>query len=219
MFSGDAELYVQPIYSLKNYKVTYAEVLTRVINKYNDLNNLFDYIMLNNLHLEYDLYILNIVCGLITKMNLPFKIAVNVFSRTIETGGIYKDIIKILRMYNIGRGEIVIEVNENTNLANKDVIANISKLKRDGVGIAIDDYGTGKTKKLMYSSLGLLDIVKFFHSYNMDTIIEGVETQKDLIISNEIGFKNVQGFLLCEPFSINKLFVDYNYNPKHIKYK
>ena len=193
--------------------------------------------MLNNLHLGYDLYILNIVCGLITKMNLPFKIAVNVFSRTIETGGIYKDIIKILRMYNIGRGEIVIEVNENTNLANKDVIANISKLKRDGVGIAIDDYGTGKTKKLMYSSLGLLDIVKFdrenlfkdkdylrsivkfFHSYNIDTIIEGVETQKDLIISNEIGFKNVQGFLLCKPFSINKLFVDYNYNPKHIKYK
>ncbi len=118
---------------------------------------------------------------------------------------------------------LVLEITERLLVENQDYAKNfLEEVRAAGVKVAIDDFGTG------YSSLAYLeslpaDILKidmqFVHKIaenpkslaivetiielarrlGMKTTAEGVETEEQLRILNELGINYVQGFLLARP--------------------
>ncbi|HKX35526.1 MAG TPA: EAL domain-containing protein, partial [Rhizorhapis sp.] len=104
----------------------------------------------------------------------------------------------------------------------------LSELQRIGLRLALDDFGTG------YSSLGYLrdyafdtlkvdqsfmrgvgekgrdraiaqSVAYLAHSLNVETVAEGIETEEQLRYAREMGFTNVQGFVLSRPMPAESL--------------
>ena len=104
----------------------------------------------------------------------------------------------------------------------------LSELQRIGLRLALDDFGTG------YSSLGYLrdysfdtlkvdqsfmrsvgekgrdraiaqSVAYLAHSLDVETVAEGIETEEQLRYAREMGFTNVQGFVLSRPMPAEDL--------------
>ena len=131
----------------------------------------------------------------------------------------------ILDKYNISKELIEVEVTETLimeELDQENVKISFEELKKRGIPLSIDDFGAG------YSSLGIFEqipasvvkmdrsfflnkdnperqvkimhgIVKLSESLDAKVVCEGVETQKDVNLMEEIGAYIAQGYFYSRP--------------------
>ncbi|NLK19061.1 MAG: EAL domain-containing protein [Synergistaceae bacterium] len=117
----------------------------------------------------------------------------------------------------------VLEITENLLIENLgEVRKKLERLKETGINIALDDFGTGYSS-LHYINQLPLDYLKLDRSFvarlfeskkeqrllktiinmslelELDIIVEGVETTKQLEWLNKVGCGKVQGFLISKP--------------------
>jgi len=136
---------------------------------------------------------------------------------------------KILKKYNLYEDRICYELSEKHRFNSSDLNLLVTKAKRRGLKIALDDFGTGfsglellynsnpdfiKFDRFLISSIdksakkksicrNLINIAKIFGAI---VIAEGVETEEELYICNELGFDLVQGYYLNKPcLDVNNL--------------
>lgn len=131
---------------------------------------------------------------------------------------------KVLADTGIGPEEIELELTESL-FAHQDhpiLKANIDYLKRLGVSLAMDDFGTGHSSlgRLKFFPINRLKVDRAFvrdlaedsndlaiiravvamgHHLDMEVVAEGVETRLQLAILQEIGCDAVQGYLTGRP--------------------
>ena len=147
---------------------------------------------------------------------------VNISSRQL-TPLLIEQVKEILRETGVAPHSLVLEITESVILGDGEVTESLlQELRSLGVGIYIDDFGTG------YSSLSYLhrfpvDALKIDKSFvgtavtsrenleivraimglakilNMEVIAEGVETQEQVTMLQELGCRYVQGFLIGKP--------------------
>ena len=148
------------------------------------------------------------------------------FSRThFVTEGFADRFEEILNKYNIAKDLIEVEVTETVimeELDQESVKASFEELKKRGIHLSIDDFGAG------YSSLGIFEqipasVVKMDRSFflnkdnpdrqvkimrgivnlseelNAKVVCEGVETQKDVNLMEQIGAYVAQGYFYSKP--------------------
>ncbi len=125
-------------------------------------------------------------------------------------------------------GRLILEMTESVLLDDAHVIEELLALRRLGVRIAVDDFGTG------WSSLAYLvgmpiDVLKMDRQFlahverdaqrralcravlhlgtslGMDVIVEGVETAAELQLLRDMGHRFLQGFLLSRPAELDDL--------------
>jgi len=119
-----------------------------------------------------------------------------------------------------------LEVTETTLMRDLDeAIRKMSLLRARGIRISIDDFGTG------YSSLGYLPrlpvdtlkidrsfvaelgvnstaqsliegMISLAHSIGKQVVVEGVETNEQLVLLKSMGCDEIQGFLLGRPAAL-----------------
>lgn len=163
------------------------------------------------------------------KMGHPIRVAINVSARQLRNNYLAETFIEITRRLGLAAHLVEIEITENAVIENE---ANARKLldafSAEGYKIAIDDFGTG------YSSLSSLKkfpidtvkidrsfimdcvthsdsanivraIVHMAHSLGLNTIAEGVETVEQLTLLQEIGCKEIQGYLFSRPVPVCEL--------------
>lgn len=119
----------------------------------------------------------------------------------------------------------VLEITENLLIENIDEVrGKLERLKETGINIALDDFGTGYSS-LHYINQLPLDYLKLDRSFvsrlfeskkeqrllktiinmsvelELDIIVEGVETTRQLEWLNKVGCGKVQGFLISKPLS------------------
>lgn len=159
--------------------------------------------------------------------NLPnsrdWFMCVNVSGRQLENDSFPGILKKILSDTDVLPSNLVIEITENVlmhDIINIEPI--LIQLKELGVKLAIDDFGTG------YSSLAVVndfpfDIIKIAREFisdidsraksartvrmihllakaiNLQTIVEGIETEAELRIVQNIGLSLAQGYLFSKP--------------------
>ena len=153
----------------------------------------------------------------------PLQINVNISSKQFSKINLWDEIHDILNETGLDPGTLGLEITENMLLENIAHIDDIlGKLRAMGVKLQIDDFGTG------YSSLGYLQrfpintlkidatfihnlekdgdrsnivktILSLANEMGIDTIAEGVETDTQLDILNEMACPFVQGFLISRP--------------------
>ena len=156
-------------------------------------------------------------------MDCQHNISVNVSSKQFHQQGFIMYIGQLMKHFNVADGQLTIELTEGVVVGNLNEIQyKFQRLKDMGVLIAIDDFGTG------YSSLEYLrklpiDYLKIDKSFvadlinnnssqviietiismakhmNLQTVAEGVETEKQFEVLKLIGCDYFQGYLFGKP--------------------
>lgn len=162
-------------------------------------------------------------------------VGVNVSVKQLEQVGFAKKVLEIMKKNAIDGNSLELEITESVSLGDLAVIiGNIRELKRAGIKISMDDFGTG------FSSLGQLDlfeldklkidkifiddivriskrqnlvksIIAMAESLDLVTVAEGIETHEQLECLKELGCKLGQGYLFSKPLEKTDVeeFIEY----------
>ncbi len=157
------------------------------------------------------------------------KIAVNISAKQIAVGGFLESLEKILSETGFEPNYLEVEITESALMKNKHEAAEVlRKLKRMGISIAIDDFGTS------YSSLNYLKyfpvdklkidrsfigdvisdpndvaiattIIAIAHNLGLRATAEGVETEEQLVFLKLWQCDEAQGFYFSPPVTFESL--------------
>ncbi len=149
----------------------------------------------------------------------PITVAVNLSPRQLIESDIVSTVARTVETYEVPRQRLVLEITETVlmNVAS----STLDDLKRLGIRFAIDDFGTG------YSSLSYLDrlpidiikidksfvdrltpdeesplvrtVLQIGQSLDLDTVVEGIETEYQLNRLQDLGCDKGQGYLMAKP--------------------
>ena len=150
-------------------------------------------------------------------------LAVNLSVKDLMAEELHTKLHDLMQRNSLPKNFLELEITEGTLMDHPELmITEINKIKRMGITIAVDDFGSG------YSSLNYLkrlpvDVLKIDRSFiydiesdpsdsaivagiiglakslKMKTVAEGVETEEQRQILEELGCDNYQGYLFSKP--------------------
>lgn len=169
----------------------------------------------------------------------PIRVAVNVSQQQFEQQNLAEVIEKIVKEVDLKPEYLEIELTENVILSSREIIRTLTKLKKIGVKVTIDDFGTGFSS-LSYLHKLPLDRLKIDSSFiqhihskmddeamiraviamaknlQLEVLAEGVENvdQLNFLKQNQCG--DVQGFYFSKPLTSFEI-ENYLSNPVKVK--
>ena len=153
----------------------------------------------------------------------PIQVAVNVSSLQFARETFVSEVTEVLQRTGLKPNLLQIELTESVTLNGAERASNTMKqLRALGITLAIDDFGTGYSclsylPRLPFNALkvdrsfvneleirpetkGMINsLVALAHNFDMQVIVEGVETPKQLELIRNLGANEVQGYLLGRP--------------------
>jgi EAL domain-containing protein (putative c-di-GMP-specific phosphodiesterase class I) len=149
-------------------------------------------------------------------------VAVNVSAAQLLTLHLLDRVTDNLAKYSLTPDHIVIEITESLPVLDvPEVAARLVRLRELGLGISIDDYGTGYSSLARFNTVPATEIkidqsliqasdasthligdaVDRAHAMHVRVVAEGVETEEQLQRARDLGCDRVQGYLLGRPGS------------------
>lgn len=168
------------------------------------------------------------------------SISLNLDVNLLEDPSFANDIIRSVKNANISPTKILLEITESALMKDQAVtLGNIARLKLNGFGFSIDDYGTGfsSMQQLSHIAFSELKIDRSFvcrvgeseHLCNivqaaldmgqrlgLMTVAEGVETLEELQVLRAMGCDEIQGFLFSAAMPACDVLPWLNDNAAHI---
>lgn len=157
------------------------------------------------------------------KYHYPLVLSLNVSAVQCKKRGFIEGLMQILEIYDVSPSEIEIEVTETILIEDFDYISErLNELKKTGVRISLDDFGTGfsslsylkglpidtlKIDKTFVDTL-LTDkntkiitesIIYMVKRLGYETIAEGVETEEQFRYLKELECDMIQGYYMGRP--------------------
>jgi diguanylate cyclase (GGDEF)-like protein len=151
------------------------------------------------------------------------KLAVNLSADSLEQPRLVKDLEGLLTRHAVAPARLLIEVTESAAMRSLDAGQDaLRRLVELGVGVAIDDFGSGyssltylkdlpagwiKFDRAFIASLShdsvertiLEALVPLCQRLQRKVIAEGVETEAQFALARALGFDAVQGYLFARP--------------------
>jgi diguanylate cyclase (GGDEF)-like protein len=151
------------------------------------------------------------------------KLSVNLSVRQLEHPGVVDIVAGALRDSGLEPSLLELEITESAAMTNiEQCIPTLHALKRLGVTIAIDDFGSGhssfaylkrlpvdalKIDRSFVTDLARTDtdaaivaaIVTVAHQLNLSTVAEGVSDADQVSVLSQLGCDEMQGFLFTQP--------------------
>ena len=165
----------------------------------------------------------------INKRDSDFNVAVNLSARLLTDKGFTLRLSALLARHGLAPNRLTLELTETAALADSgDGLDMINRLRDLGVGIAIDDYGTGQStleylKKIPANEIkidqsfvkSIVDnrsdrlmvqsTIALAHSLGRKVVAEGVEHRDILDVLIELDCDVAQGFSVGRPMSLDSL--------------
>lgn len=156
------------------------------------------------------------------------KVSVNISGRQFQQQDLNKRILDILEETELEPQYLELEITETTVVHNIDAsLAKLLELKAIGVKLSIDDFGTGFSslsyiKKFPLDTLKIdrcfvqhIDtdsqnraiakaIITMAKSLHFRTVAEGVETEGELKVLQDLGCDSIQGYFYSRPLPFDK---------------
>jgi c-di-GMP-specific phosphodiesterase len=149
-------------------------------------------------------------------------VSVNLSTGEIDRPGLVDDVAETLRVNNLPRGALKLEVTESDIMRDPERAAMVLKTLREaGAGLALDDFGTGFSslsyltrlpfdtlkidRSLTFTSHGDLNehvirsIVALSHTLGLRAVVEGIEQPEQLPRFIDLGCGRFQGYLFSRP--------------------
>ena len=175
------------------------------------------------------LWVLETACTEAATWNCSVKVAVNLSPLQFRQTDLPDKVAEILLRTGLPGSRLKLEVTEGLMLDDaKRVLATMRALREQGVSIALDDFGTG------YASLSYLrrypfDVIKIDRSFvqsmiddegtraivesslmlaaklELSVVAEGVESEAQLLLLQQLGCRYIQGFLTGRPMPANQI--------------
>ncbi len=229
---GHFELNFQPLYNLKEEKLTGFEALIRWNHPERGRINPKEFIPLaeeTGLILPIGEWVVREACHQASRWHGDISVAVNISPKQFAYPGLANTILQALSASGLAPSRLELEITESIFIADvEQTLATLHGLRDLGVRIALDDFGTG------YSSLSYLrsfpfDKVKIDRSFvedlsnggnahaviraittladalGMETLAEGVELTEQLDVLRREGCRNIQGYLFSKPVAASEV--------------
>lgn len=180
-------------------------------------------------------YVIDLACAAVERFiaagasPVPF-VAVNISARQLSHAGLIERIVARVETARLPRGCLKLEITESRELDLDEVAAAIAVCHRHGIRVALDDFGTG------YSHFGQLhrlafDTIKLDQSFSRsmladpramaivealvrlgkaldaEIVVEGIETEEQLLALRRLGCRYAQGYLIGRPRSLDAWLV------------
>jgi len=147
----------------------------------------------------------------------------------LESEAFVERVIELVDELQLRPGALTVEVTESLEILDLlPVIDRLNQLRRNGVGVSIDDYGAGYTsleqinelpvselkldQRLVHNDSGplaeqLSSLVAEVHARGIRVVAEGVETFADLDRARDLACDRAQGYLIGMPMARDDLEV------------
>jgi EAL domain-containing protein (putative c-di-GMP-specific phosphodiesterase class I) len=180
--------------------------------------------MLSNFVIEAAIQFLARYTELFEATGESFVLAINLTADDISNGQTIDSIAQVLQHHKVNPGMLEVELTENN--AVKSFLAteiNLQRLHSMGIHIAMDDFGTGfsSLSYLLELSMDKIKIDRAFikdypnpesvniikaiigmaQNIRMSVLVEGVETEEQLLFLKSLRCNEYQGFLYSKPVS------------------
>ncbi len=152
--------------------------------------------------------------------------SVNLSSTQIIRQNLVNDVRSVLSRTHLRPGSLKLELTESLLMENPEQSAHVlARLKAMGVGLSLDDFGTGHSS-LAYLTRFPFDIIKIdrsfvsgdqpqkaillksiinmAHNLGRAVVTEGVESESDAEQLREIGCEYVQSFMFGQPMAVDE---------------
>ncbi len=230
----ELDLYYQPILMADGHTLKSYEALVRWNHPVRGLISPAEFIPIaesSELIDRLGEWVLKRACVDFADLQAP-SISVNVSPVQLRKPDCAQRFAAIIKEAGVTPSTIAVEITENVPLIDAGAEkANIDALRRLGVRIAIDDFGSGNAS-LSYLRRTSFDILKIDRSYvenvdtnrfdalmiasicriaraaNMSVIAEGIETEAQLHAVTHAGVTALQGFLLGRPQPLSAILAD-----------
>ncbi len=217
--------FYQPKVSLKQAKVVGFEALARWCDPLKGIIPPSEFIDIASEHGLLKELTLSMLDSVLADMNAWNSLAIfpvislNIAVTLLEDRHFANDVIHKVKQANIQPTKILLEITESALMKDQaTALGNIGRLKLNGFGFSIDDYGTGfasmqQLSRIAFSELKLdrsfvcrvnesahlcnivqsaLDMGK---RLGLTTVAEGVETLEELRVLRVMGWDEIQGYL------------------------
>jgi diguanylate cyclase (GGDEF)-like protein len=230
--NGDLRLHYQPIFNSETGRIVICEALMRWDHPRLGPISPGEFIPIaesSSMIEPITTWALERACLDAMEWDDDIRVAVNISPALIKSDGLSRSVMAALLKAGMRARRLELEVTESTFLEDDGHTHLIlAEMRRIGLRLALDDFGTG------YSSLGSLrshafDTIKVDQSFmrgvgenprdraiaqsvaylarslDVETVAEGIETEEQLRYAREVGFTNVQGFVLARPMPADAL--------------
>ncbi len=160
-------------------------------------------------------------------------LSVNISTVDLRDPGFVPMVQQLLAQAGVPPHQLLLEVTESGLLdSGEDPVARLSALRALGVGVAIDDFGTGQSSLAYLQRLPatelkidrsfvtdadsgsgrqqlLRSIVDMAHSLNLVVTAEGVETEAERAVLQDVGCDLLQGYLIARPMPVADFVREY----------
>ena len=181
---------------------------------------------------ELNAWILREALGMFASLRIPehvpFQIAVNVTPAELASRATVANIADALLLSRVEPQRVIIELSERLVSEDSDTRRRIDEIAALGVGLALDDFGEGKTslghlrglpveqlkldRVLVEHAVAshtdriiLESVTRLAHELDMDVVAEGIETVEHHRIARDTGADLLQGFGLHRPMPADRL--------------
>ena len=158
-----------------------------------------------------------------SEKGMPIRIAVNLSAVQLRQDDIVEQVLEVLKRHSLPPNRLELEVTETSFMESLDeAVDKLTKLRNEGIQIAVDDFGTGyssltylkrlpvqhlKIDKQFIHDLLVNDedtriantIIDLGKSLNLDVVAEGVETEEQEVYLRTRGCMLAQGYLFSKP--------------------
>ncbi len=168
---------------------------------------------------------------LLKRNGINIKLSINVSSKQFENGNLVSKIKEIFKENSSQNINLTIEITESFLLHDTEkAIKSLLEIKKLGIGISIDDFGTGfsclsyltrlpvdylKIDKSFIDDIAnpniknlTSNIISMAKTLNLKTVAEGVETQEQISKLIDEGCDELQGYYFSKPLIVND-FIKY----------
>lgn len=164
------------------------------------------------------------------KGGLEIRAAINISARLITSTAFNDRVEKILLEGGVPTERLIFEITESATIGQFDLACSALRRFRDlGVGISMDDYGTGQSTLSYLKRLPLTELkidrsfvqhahrdradallvsstVELAHQLGLQVVAEGIEEKACLDFLREIGCDYAQGYYIAKPMSADAFF-------------
>lgn len=168
-------------------------------------------------------------CRRLRENGFDMTIAVNLSLKSLTNTGIAERVMEILRGAGVEPCHIILEVTETAAISNVGhVLENLARLRMKGLGLAIDDYGTGYSSMQQLSRIPFTELkidrsfiadaarqerLKVMVSASLDmtrklglkSVAEGVENRTDWELLVRLKCDIAQGYFIAKPMPYETL--------------
>jgi EAL domain-containing protein (putative c-di-GMP-specific phosphodiesterase class I) len=186
----------------------------------------------NLIHLLGD-HIFQLACTQIARWQamgvVPVPLSINLSARQFQWEGIVERLLRVIRACGVPAELVQIELTESAIMKDSDAARRkLSELRRHGITLSIDDFGTGHSSLALLQTLPidtlkidrsfveksgtregaaiLRAIVLMAHTLRMKVVAEGVETEAQYDVVRAIGCDQAQGFLFVHPVPAGEVY-------------